>query len=54
MDMHELYEVWHEAGERTWKFKTPHGVETRRTKKDAIRDAEAWEKANANAKQEGH
>jgi len=39
-----LYEVYKDGS--SWAFKTPHGIEKRRTKRAAIGAATAWKDAN--------
>jgi hypothetical protein len=41
-----MYEVYKEQ-DREWKFSTPHGIETFKTKRDANIAADAWKRANA-------
>jgi hypothetical protein len=46
MNTRNTYEVWKER-DREFKFKTPHGIETFKTKRDANIAADAWKRANA-------
>lgn len=41
----ELYEVWKER-DHEWKFRSPHGVVTMRTKRKAEAAARSWRRAN--------
>jgi hypothetical protein len=47
-ELHPMFAVYKKMPDKKWCYRTPHGLETRNTKKEAERTAALWFRAYEN------